>query len=67
MDARQADESRLRDVGGAFASLPQRYLGAPEDFKASYRIELEDLGVGWGSSWTGTAARCWPCPRPTPT
>lgn len=43
-----ADERRLRDVGGAFASLPDRYLGAEPGFRASYVIELEDLGMTWG-------------------
>ncbi len=38
---------RLRRVEGAFDSLPERYLGAPEAFNASYRIELEDLAMGW--------------------
>ena len=38
---------RLRGVERAFASLPDRYLGAPEGFRASYRIELEDLSMGW--------------------
>ena len=32
----------------AFASLPQRYRGAEDGFSAHYRIELEDLGMGWG-------------------
>jgi pimeloyl-ACP methyl ester carboxylesterase len=40
-------ERRLREVEGAFASLPQRYRGAPAGFSARYRIELEDLGMGW--------------------
>ncbi len=31
----------------AFASLPERYLGADSGFSASYRIELDDLGVSW--------------------
>lgn len=39
---------RLRRVEGAFASLPDRYLGGPPGFHAGYRIELEDLGMGWG-------------------
>jgi pimeloyl-ACP methyl ester carboxylesterase len=38
---------RLREVEDAFASLPERYLGAPPGFRASYRIELGDLGLGW--------------------
>jgi pimeloyl-ACP methyl ester carboxylesterase len=38
---------RLREVESAFASLSERYLGAPPGFQASYRIELDDLGVSW--------------------
>jgi pimeloyl-ACP methyl ester carboxylesterase len=37
----------LREVEEAFASLPERYLGANPEFSASYRIELDDLGVSW--------------------
>ncbi len=48
LDGGTAEERRLRDVEGAFASLPERYLGAGDGFHASYRIELEDLGMGWG-------------------
>jgi pimeloyl-ACP methyl ester carboxylesterase len=40
-------------VEGAFASLPERYLGADPGFAASYRIELEDLGMGWGVELDG--------------
>ncbi len=46
MESGTASE-RLSRVEGAFASLPDRYLGAPEGFTASYRIELEDLAMGW--------------------
>jgi pimeloyl-ACP methyl ester carboxylesterase len=38
---------RLHEVEEAFASLPDRYLGADPGFSASYRIELDDLGVSW--------------------
>ena len=38
---------RLSLVEEAFASLPERYLGANHDFAASYRIELDDLGISW--------------------
>jgi pimeloyl-ACP methyl ester carboxylesterase len=49
-------------VEGAFASLPDRYLGAPPGFAASYRIELEDLGMGWGVEIEGE--RCEVTPEP---
>ena len=39
--------TRLREVEEAFASLPERYLGANPGFNASYRIELDDLGLSW--------------------
>jgi pimeloyl-ACP methyl ester carboxylesterase len=41
------DQRRLRAVDDAFASLPERYLGADPGFSASYRIELDDLGLSW--------------------
>jgi pimeloyl-ACP methyl ester carboxylesterase len=37
----------LQEVEAAFATLPERYLGADSAFRASYRIELDDLGVSW--------------------
>ena len=40
-------DQRLREVEEAFASLPERYLGADSGFEASYRIELDDLGLSW--------------------
>ena len=42
-----SEGQRLREVEAAFASLPERYLGADHDFGASYRFELDDLGVSW--------------------
>src|SRR5829696_2583700 len=41
------EHQRLRAVESAFASLPERYLGADPGFSASYRIELDDLGLSW--------------------
>jgi pimeloyl-ACP methyl ester carboxylesterase len=41
------EDQRLRSVEDAFASLPERYLGADPGFRASYRIELDDLGLSW--------------------
>jgi pimeloyl-ACP methyl ester carboxylesterase len=63
LDGGSGEERRLRDVEGAFASLPQRYLGADEGFSATYRIELEDLGMGWGVELD--AESCRVLPRPT--
>ena len=42
-----SEGQRLREVEEAFASLPERYLGADHAFSASYRIELDDLGLSW--------------------
>jgi pimeloyl-ACP methyl ester carboxylesterase len=41
------EHHRLSAVEEAFATLPQRYLGADPGFSASYRIELDDLGLSW--------------------
>jgi pimeloyl-ACP methyl ester carboxylesterase len=41
------ETQRLRAVEDAFATLPERYLGADPGFRASYRIELDDLGLSW--------------------
>jgi pimeloyl-ACP methyl ester carboxylesterase len=42
-----SEQERLHDVEDAFASLPERYLGAHPGFQASYRIDLEDIGLSW--------------------
>src|SRR5262249_21985761 len=44
---RALEQLRMREVEDAFASLPERYLGADAGFAASYRIELDDLGESW--------------------
>src|SRR3954471_8105514 len=41
------EHHRVRAVEDACASLPERYLGANPGFSASYRIELDDLGLSW--------------------
>jgi pimeloyl-ACP methyl ester carboxylesterase len=41
------EQERLGAVEDAFASLPERYLGADPGFRASYRIELDDIGLSW--------------------
>jgi pimeloyl-ACP methyl ester carboxylesterase len=38
---------KLRRVEQAFASLPDRYLGAEEDHRATVQIRLEDVGRSW--------------------
>jgi pimeloyl-ACP methyl ester carboxylesterase len=38
---------RLAIVNSAFESLPERYLGAPPGFDATYHVRLGDLGHTW--------------------
>ena len=38
---------RLRRVEQAFASLPNRYLGAEEDYRATVQVRLVDVGRTW--------------------
>jgi pimeloyl-ACP methyl ester carboxylesterase len=51
-------------VDEAFASLPERYLGAEQGFSAAYRIELEDLGMSWGVELDQREARVHSSPAP---
>src|SRR3954449_13194381 len=49
---------RLADrVVEAFRSLPQRYLGAPPGFDATYCIRLGDIGRSWEVRCTAHGAR----------
>jgi pimeloyl-ACP methyl ester carboxylesterase len=66
LDGGLGDERMLRDVEGAFATLPERYLGADEGFSASYRIELEDLGMGWGVNLDSERCQVVPAPSSKP-
>lgn len=53
--------SRLTaEVDRAFRSLPERYLGAPEGFNASWHIRLGDIGRTWEVVCTthGARVRC---------
>ena len=61
-----SETETLRRVEGAFASLPDRYLGADRGFSASYRIELEDLGMGWGVELDDEDCRVLASPRRRP-
>ncbi len=47
----------LERVERAFRSLPERFLGADPDFRASYRIRLGDLGRVWEVRIDAHAAR----------
>ena len=41
------EEQRLRRVREAFATLPERYLGAEPGFDATFQIRLGDVGRTW--------------------
>ncbi len=56
-------QERLDRVEDAFASLPERYLGADPGFSATYRIELDDLGKGWGVELDERGCRVLPRPE----
>ena len=48
---------RLALVDEAFRTLPERYLGAPEDFDATYHVRLGDVGRTWEVRCTTHGAR----------
>jgi pimeloyl-ACP methyl ester carboxylesterase len=56
-------ELRSQRVQDAFAALPERYLGAPPDFDATFQIRLGDIGRCWEVRARG--ARCEVRPSPT--
>ena len=47
MPGRLPQARRLAIVNSAFESLPDRYLGAPPGFDATYHVRLGDLGHTW--------------------
>src|SRR5919109_5377513 len=47
MAATSMQRHRLRRVEEAFASLPKRYLGAEENYRATIQVRLADLGRTW--------------------
>ena len=47
MPGRLPQAQRLAIVNSAFESLPERYLGAPPGFDATYHVRLGDLGHTW--------------------
>ena len=61
-----SEGQRLRAVEQAFASLPERYLGADHEFQASYRIELDDLGLSWAVELDETSCRVTVSPERDP-
>ena len=48
---------RLSEVEEAFRTLPERYLGAPEGFDATYHVRLGDVGHTWEVRCTSHGAR----------
>jgi pimeloyl-ACP methyl ester carboxylesterase len=48
---------RLQQVEQAFRRLPDRYLGAPPGFEATYQIRLADIGHTWEVQLDHHAAR----------
>ena len=61
-----AEGQRLGEVEQAFASLHERYLGADAGFHASYRIELDDLGLSWAVELDETECRVTVSPERDP-
>jgi pimeloyl-ACP methyl ester carboxylesterase len=57
------DQQRLRRAREAFATLPDRYVGAGPDFKATFQIRLGDVGRTWEVRVHGD--RCEVRPSPT--
>ena len=49
--------SQSAAVASAFRSLPDRYLGAPEGFDATYHVRIGDIGRTWEVRVTPHAAR----------
>ncbi len=60
------ETQRIRSVEDAFASLPERYLGADPGFSASYRIELDDLGLSWAVEMNELACEVSASPKSDP-
>ena len=56
MTVRQ-DAGIVAEVERAFRSLPERYLGAPAGFEASWHIRLGDIGRSWEVHCTTHGAR----------
>lgn len=57
MSATTDRADRLAAVAKAFATLPERYLGADPGFDATYHIQLRDLGHTWEVRCTTHGAR----------
>ena len=59
-------EHLVNRVSEAFASLPERYLGADEGFSATYQIRLGDIGRTWEVHTTPNRCSIRTSPGPNP-
>lgn len=57
---------RLRRVEEAFASMPDRYLGAEEEYHAIVQVRLEDVGRSWEVELTPERCRVGNSPARRP-
>lgn len=57
---------RLQQVEEAFATLPERYLGAEESRHATLEIRLSDVGRSWQVELRGHRCKVRPSPRGKP-
>ena len=60
--SRSHEHSALRRVEEAFASLPDRYLGAEPGFDATFQIRLGDVGRTWEVRARGERCEVRPSP-----
>jgi pimeloyl-ACP methyl ester carboxylesterase len=58
--------ARIRRVLVAFAELPDRYLGAPREFDATFQIRLGDVGRTWEVRTRGERCEVRPSARLEP-
>jgi pimeloyl-ACP methyl ester carboxylesterase len=65
-DAASLHEQRMRRASTAFASLPQRYRGAPDDFDATFQVRLGDVGRTWEVRLRGDRCEVQPSARREP-
>src|SRR6188472_1393563 len=57
MPGQLSHAERLTRVEDAFRTLPERYLGAPAGFDATYHVRLGDVGHTWEVRCTSRVAR----------
>jgi pimeloyl-ACP methyl ester carboxylesterase len=62
MESISLQDQRLRRVNEAFASLPDRYLGAKPGYDATFQIRLGDVGRTWEVRARGEHCKVRPSP-----